>query len=269
MFELMFTPFVACLILTGIHAYLGIHVIEREVIFVDLALAQIAALGAIFAFLFGIEFHSSSAFIVSMLFTFVGATIFALTRFKKKKVSQEAIIGIVYAVSAAAAILVLDRAPSEAEHIKHMLVGNILFVQWSEVLKIFVLYFLIGLFHFIYRKKFLLISLDSEAAINQKISIKWWDFLFYASFGVVITSSVEIAGVLLVFSYLIVPAVCAVLFTNSIGKRLLVGWAVGIFASLVGLYLSAKMDFPTGAAIICSFGLVLILLSFVYVMKQK
>lgn len=264
MFELMFVPFVACLVLTGIHAYLGIHVIEREVIFVDLALAQIAALGSIVAFLFGVELHSTHAYIISMLFTFVGATVFALTRFKKRKVPQEAIIGIVYAVSAAAAILVLDRAPSEAEHIKQMLVGNILFVRWSEIVKIFVLYSLIGLFHFVYRKKFLLISLEPETAINQKVSIKWWDFLFYASFGIVVTSSVEIAGVLLVFSYLIVPAVCATLFATDVKKRLLIGWIVGIFASLMGLYFSAKMDFPTGAAIVCSFGLVLIVVAFIY-----
>ncbi|MEW6685811.1 MAG: metal ABC transporter permease [Candidatus Edwardsbacteria bacterium] len=258
MFELMLLPFAACLILTGIHAYLGIHVIEREVIFVDLALAQIAALGAIIAFLFGMELHSTAAYVFSIAFTFVGATIFALTRLKERKVSQEAIIGIVYAVSAACSILVLDRAPSEAEHIKYMLVGNILFVKWPEIIKMAVLYGVIGLFHFIYRRKFLLISLNSEEAQKEKIPIKWWDFLFYATFGVVVTSSVEIAGVLLVFSYLIVPAVCAMLLSDKLKTRLLLGWALGSLTSLIGLYLSATLDFPTGAAIVCAFGLLVL-----------
>lgn len=258
MLEFMFLPFIACLILTGIHAYLGIHVIEREVIFVDLALAQIAALGAIIAFLFGMELHSTTAYIFSLGFTFIGASVFSLTRLKERKVPQEAIIGIVYAVSAAAAILALNRAPSEAEHIKYMLVGNIIFVQLPEIIKMAILYAIIGLFHFVYRKKFLLISLAPDEAQKQKIPVRMWDFLFYASFGIVVTSSVEIAGVLLVFSYLIVPAVCAILLSNKLKTRLLLGWVLGSLTSLVGLYLSVALDFPTGATIVCTFGILVL-----------
>ncbi|MDI6780200.1 MAG: metal ABC transporter permease [Bacteroidota bacterium] len=269
MLELMFLPFVACLILTGIHAYLGIHVIEREVIFVDLALAQIAALGAIVAFIFGMELHSTPAYIFSLTFTFIGATIFALTRFKERKISQEATIGIVYAVTAAVAILALDRVPSEAEHIKYMLVGNILFVQWPEIIKMAILYSIIGLFHFLYRKKFLLISLNPEEAQRQRIPIRWWDFLFYATFGVVVTSSVEIAGVLLVFSYLIVPAVAAILLSDVLKVRLLLGWIIGSVTSFIGLYLSATFDFPTGAAIVCTFGIVVVGVAFIKKLVTK
>lgn len=258
MLELMFLPFVVCLILTGIHAYLGIHVIEREVIFVDLALAQIAALGAIVAFIFGMELHSTPAYLFSLGFTFIGATIFSLTRLKERKISQEAIIGIVYAVTAAAAIIALDSAPSEAKHIEYMLVGNILFVQWPEIIKMAILYSIIGIFHFLYRRKFLLISLDPEEAQRQKIPIRWWDFLFYATFGVVVTSSVEIAGVLLVFSYLIVPAVAAILLSDKLKVRLLLGWLIGSVTSFIGLYLSATLNFPTGAAIVCTFGIVVV-----------
>jgi zinc/manganese transport system permease protein len=254
----MFLPFVVCLILTGIHAYLGIHVIEREVIFVDLALAQIAALGAIVAFIFGMELHSTPAYLFSLGFTFIGATIFSLTRLKEKKVSQEAIIGIVYAVTAAASIIALDSVPSEAKHIEYMLVGNILFVQWPEIIKMAILYSIIGIFHFLYRRKFLLISLDPEEAQRQKIPIRWWDFLFYATFGVVVTSSVEIAGVLLVFSYLIVPAVAAILLSDKLKVRLLLGWLIGSVTSFIGLYLSATLNFPTGAAIVCTFGIVVV-----------
>ncbi len=261
MLELMLLPFIACFILTGIHAYLGIHVIEREVIFVDLALAQIAALGAMIAFLLGIELHSTASYLFSIAFTLVGATIFALTRLRKREVSQEAIIGIVYAFSAASSILVLDKAPSEAEHIKYMLVGNILFVKWTEIVKMAVLYSVVGLFHFVYRKKFLLISLNPEEAQKQKLSIRWWDFLFYATFGIVVTSSVEIAGVLLVFSYLIVPAVCAMLLSDKLKTRLLLGWALGTLVSLIGLFLSATMDFPTGAAVVCTFGFLILVVA--------
>jgi zinc/manganese transport system permease protein len=255
MLELMLWPFVACLVLTGILVYLGIHVVEREVIFVDLALAQIAALGTFIAFLFGLQLHSAAAYGVSFVFAIIGATLFTMTRLKEKRVSQEAFIGIVYAFAAAGSILVLHWAPSEAEHIKHMLVGNILFAKVSEIIMVAVITGVVGLFHYIYRNRFLLISTDFEAAQKANITIRWWDFLFYASFGMMITSSVAVAGVLLVFSYLIVPAVCAMLLVTDIRSRLFIGWSIGIAASLIGLYLSASLDFPTGAAIVCTLSL--------------
>jgi len=204
MIEFLTVPFIACLVITGIHAYLGIHVIERKVIFVDLALAQIAALGTMFAFVMGMHMDSNGAYFTSLLFTFLGAAIFSLTRMRKDIVPQEAIIGIVYAVSAAAAILFMDRAAEGAEQIKSMLVGSILFVTWMDVIRLVILYSIVGLFHFIFRKKFILISQNPESAFQQGINIRMWDFLFYISFGLVVMNSVRIAGVLLVFSYLIV-----------------------------------------------------------------
>ncbi|MBI4669471.1 MAG: metal ABC transporter permease [Elusimicrobia bacterium] len=258
MLDLMILPFLACLILTGIHAYLGIHVVERGVIFVDLALAQIAALGSVVAVLVGCGLHSTHAYLMSLGFTFVGAAIFSLTRFKKADVPQEAIIGIVYIVSAAAAILVLDRVPSDAQHIKEMLVGNILFVSGGQVLKTFLLYAAIGALHFVFRKKFIMISCRPDEAQKQGISIRLWDFLFYMTFGFVVTSSVELAGVLLVFSYLIIPAVCAMFFTRDFGKRLALGWTLGTVASSAGVWASATLDLPTGAAIVCVFGILVL-----------
>lgn len=255
MLELMLWPFVGCLVLTGILVYLGIHVIEREVIFVDLALAQVAALGTLIAFLFGLDLHSAAAYGVSFVFAIFGATIFTLTRLKEKKITQEAFIGIVYAFAAAGSIIVLHWAPSEAEHIKHMLVGNILFAKIHEIILVAVIAGALGLFHYVFRRKFLLISTKFEEAEKANLSIRWWDFLFYASFGLMITSSVAVAGVLLVFTYLIAPAVCAMLLIDNIKTRLLLGWAVGIAASLIGLYLSATFDFPTGAAIVCTLSL--------------
>jgi len=257
--ELLTVPFLACLILTGIHAYLGLHVIERGVIFVDLALAQIAALGVTSAFLAGHGLQSTAAYFYSLAFTFLGAAIFSLSRMKGGRIPQEAIIGIVYAVSAAAAVLAVDRAPHGAEHIKYILVGSILTVSTQETLNLLLLYSGVGLFHWIFRHRFLLISLDPQEADRQGLWVRFWDFLFYISFGFVVTSSVQIAGVLLVFSYLIVPAVCGSLFSHRVGPRLLIGWTLGFAASVVGLTGSYVWDLPTGATVVCTFGLILIL----------
>ena len=259
-------PFLAGLVLTGIHAYLGVHVVERGVIFVDLSLAQIAALGTTVAFLAGHDLHTGVSYFWSLGFTFVGAAIFALTRVHRDtRIPQEAIIGIVYSVSAAAAILVMSKAPQETEHLKDMLVGNILAVSYRTVAETAGLYALVGLFHFIFRRKFLTISLNAHDGVADSVpNVKLWDFLFYTSFGFVVTSSVAIAGVLLVFSYLIVPSVGAMLFAKSIGKRLAIGWSMGALVSALGVMLSFKLDLPTGATIVCTFGISLAVMEAVW-----
>jgi zinc/manganese transport system permease protein len=252
-------PFAASLILTGIHAYLGVHVVERGVIFVDLSLAQIAALGAAIAILMpftGGDPHAPSVYWVSLGFTFIGAAVFSTIRGQRARIPQEAIIGICYAVASAAAILAMSKATSESEHLKDMLVGNILAVSWPEVFKTAALYGAIGLFHYRFRKTFLAISLNHEKA-DVHGSVRFWDFLFYASFGFVVTSSVAIAGVLLVFCYLIVPSVGAMLYADTVGKRLAIGWTMGTVVSALGVYLSLVLDLPTGATIVCTFGVVL------------
>lgn len=265
-------PFVASLILTGIHAYLGVHVVERGVIFVDLSLAQIAALGATIALLLPItngDPHAPVTYWISLAFTFLGALVFSTIRSRRARIPQEAIIGICYAVASAAAILAMSKATSESEHLKDMLVGNILAVSWPEVGKTALLYGAIGAFHYIFRHKFLAISMNPKQAEAEGISIKVWDFLFYASFGFVVTSSVSIAGVLLVFCYLIVPSVAAMLYADSIGRRLAIGWTMGTVVSALGVYLSLKLDLPTGATIVCTFGLVLILMAAVRPLIQR
>ncbi|HEU4439753.1 MAG TPA: metal ABC transporter permease [Methylomirabilota bacterium] len=256
--SLMWMPFLMCLVLTGIHAYLGFHVLSREVIFVDIALAQIAALGATGAFLFGYELDTWESYAAGLGFTILGALVLALTRSRTRRVSHEAVIGVVYAVSSAGAVLLADRTPHGAEHLRGMLVGSILSVRGREVLEVAALYAAVGLFHWLCRRPFFLISTDPERAYREGWSVRAWDFLFYASFGVVVTSSVRIAGVLLVFSYLIVPALAAILLARGIGARLAVGWVLGAGVSVAAMLASAALDLPTGATVVCAFGLCLL-----------
>jgi zinc/manganese transport system permease protein len=256
-------PFAASLILTGIHAYLGVHVVERGVIFVDLSLAQIAALGATIALLMpftGGDPHHPEVYWVSLAFTFIGAAIFSLVRGQRSRIPQEAIIGITYAVASAASILAMSKSTSQAEHLNHMLVGNIIAVSWGDVYKTAALYGAVGLFHFAFRRQFLAISLQHDDPDRTGLNVRFWDFLFYASFGIVVTSSVAIAGVLLVFCYLIVPSVAAMLYAETIGRRLAIGWTMGTIVSAVGVYLSLVLDLPTGATIVCTFGVALVLM---------
>jgi zinc/manganese transport system permease protein len=266
MITFLLPPFVASLILTGIHAYLGVHVVERGVIFVDLSLAQIAALGATIAILLPIsggDPHAPIVYWISLAFTFLGALVFSTIRGHRARIPQEAIIGICYAVASAAAILAMSKATSESEHLKDMLVGNILAVSWPEVAKTAALYGAIGIFHFVFRHQFLAISMDHNRTETHGRSVRFWDFLFYASFGFVVTSSVSIAGVLLVFCYLIVPSVAAMLYAESIGRRLAIGWTMGTIVSAVGVYASLQLDLPTGATIVCTFGVALIIMALV------
>ena len=264
--EFLEWPIIASLVIAGIHAYLGLHVVERGVIFVDLSLAQIASLGATLAILipaFGGDPHGPAVYWMSLGFTFLGAAIFSMIKGQDAHIPQEAIIGITYAVASAAVIVAMSKSSGESEHLKDMLVGNILSVSPTEVLETAGLYVGISLFHFFFRKRFLLISTNPKAAAAQGISIRFWDFLFYASFGFVVTRSVAIAGVLLVFCYLIVPSVGAMLWARRIGPRLAIGWVMGVVVSMLGMYFSVQFDLPTGATIVCTFGLVLVVMALI------
>jgi len=255
--DLLLLPFLACLVLAGIHAYLGLHVLARGVIFVDLALAQVAALGMTVALLAGHAPDSDAAYAWALAFTLFGALILALTRRNPGDgagvtVPQEAIIGIVYAVAAALTVLVLDRVAQGGEQIKQLLVGSILGVTRDDVLRLAALYAVIGAIHWLCRRP--LLALSFGGAVR---GARGWDFLFYLSFGLVVTSSVRIAGVLLVFSYLIVPAVIGAWLAPTIAGRLALGWTIGLVISAVSLAISFAADLPTGATIVASFGALL------------
>jgi zinc/manganese transport system permease protein len=257
MVELVGVPFLACLVLTGIHVYLGLHVLARGVIFVDLALAQVAALGLSVAVLAGHSIQGDAAYWYALAFTVAGAGLFAVSRVHRGSIPQEAIIGIVYAVSAAVAVLVVDRAPQGSEHIKQLLVGSILTVTPGEVVALTAIYAAVGVVHWVIRHPLLEISFDPEGARQRRRAFRAWDFAFYLSFGFVVTSSVRLAGVLLVFSYLIVPAVVGVLLATGVAGRLLIGWGFGVAVSVLGLLASWTWDLPTGAAIVSTFGALL------------
>lgn len=256
---LLLPALVACFVLTGIHVYLGVHVLSRGVIFVDLALAQVAALGATVGLLFGLEAGSTASYFTSLAFTIVGALLFTFARRLSDRVPVEAFIGIVYAVASASAIILADRLPHGADEIREILVGDLLAVTWPHIFKTIGIYTAVGLVHVVFRRQFFLVSTNTEEAERQGLSIAKWDLLFYLSFGFVITSSVAIGGVLIVFSILVIPAVIVALFTRGLVSRLLWGWGVGMLGSVLGLYASYSLDLPTGAAVVATFGALLVL----------
>jgi zinc/manganese transport system permease protein len=257
--QVMAAPFVACLLLVAMFAYLGIHIIAREVIFVDLSLAQMASLGSTSALLFGVAPHSALGYGFALGATLLGALIFALTRTSREhqRVPQEAIIGIVFVVASAATILIAERTPTGSHLIKEALVGSILWVGWPMIPRLLAVFVLVGFFHWWLRRRFFTISLDPDAAARLGWRARWWDFLFYASFGVAITVAVPLAGVLLVFTFLVVPAVIAFLFTRRPAALLAISWTAAAVACAVGLLLSFELDLPTGPLIVCVFAVVL------------
>lgn len=249
--------------LTAIYVYFGVHIVRRGVIFVDLALAQVAAMGTTFAFLLGFSLEGTEAYLFSLGFAFLGSVVFTLTRSREEIVPQEAVIGVVYAFAAAATVLLVDKAPHGAEHIKYLLVGNILWVSWSTIGQLLAVTSIVALFHFFFRRNFSLVSFHPEQARGEGISVPLWDLLFYLSLAWIVTASVQVAGVLLIFTLLIVPALCGFLLSKSFPMNVWVGWLVGVAVSLVGISLSYNLDTPTGATIICAFGITLLLIAMV------
>lgn len=254
MIELLLWPLIAGLVLTLIHVWFGLHVLARGVVFVDLSLAQMAALGFTIALLAGHSVQSEAGYRYALAFALGGAVLFALTRACERRIQQEAIIGIVYAVSASLGVIALDRAPQGAEHIKQLLIGSILTVTPQEVAELAILYACIGVVHLIWRRALIEVSLAPGDATMRGRRVFVWDVIFYGSFALVVTSSVRIAGVLLVFTYLIVPAALAGVFTSGWRNRLLLAWALGAVLTIGGLWASWAWDIPTGPAIVTAFG---------------
>jgi zinc/manganese transport system permease protein len=255
-------PLAACMILPPLLVYLGLHVVQREVIFVDLALAQVATLGTCVGLIMGYDFHDRITFFISLLVTFAAAALFSWSRSSSKRpVPQEAIIGITFVVAAAAGILLLSRVTGGKEELEHMLTGDILNVTAAEVGRRALTFAFLAGFYGMFHQKFALISSNPEKAFESGMRVRLWDFFFYAAFALVVVSFVRVAGVLLTFAYLIVPAVCSVMLARTWMSRLIAGWIIAVTASLIGLYASYRLDLPTGAAIVCACGLALIIVN--------
>src|SRR5207249_1017138 len=267
--SLMKWPLIASLILPWLLVYLGLHIVQRGVIFVDLALAQMAAFGTCVAMLVGYDVHDWQSYAFSLGFTFVGAVVLTFTRTRRQRAPQEALIGIVYVMAAAAAILALSRSAGGKEELQRSLVGELLVVPYTDILKTLTLFLLVGAAHFFFRKKFLAISTSAEQAAASGLNVRWWDFVFYMLFGLVVTSFVHIGGVLLVFSYLVVPAVCAAYLVKSFYARFALGWGIATVCSLLSLLLTAKVDLPIGAAIVCVLGVTLVIIVLATTLLRK
>ena len=266
----MAAPFFACLTLVGIHGYFGIHVLKREIIFIDIAMAQIAALGGtIFSLLpaaavveDGIthyEAHGAGplAYIISLALVFLAAGVFTLLKSEKLFVSIEAMIGITFAVATTISVILIDKAAGGDVHVKEMLVGSILWVKWFDILKSFIVYSIIGTLHYIFRYKILPISENYQKAKEKGINVRLWDFFFYFTLGIVVIHSVKIAGILVVFAFLIIPASISVLFSEKWSTRIIVGYTVGTIVTMFGIYFSWVVDVPAGPSVILFLGVAL------------
>ena len=251
-------PFVACVTILGLMGYLGMHVLKREIIFIDIALAQIAAVGAIFAHVFlGAAENGLPAFLCAFGFTVIASLFFAQIDRRITQISHEAIIGVTYAIAAASGLFFLAIAAGGDVHMEHMLTGSILWARWSDIAAIGGLFALVGLLHLVFRKRFVNLSEKYGSSQVKQRGDVWWDFLFYVSMGLAITFSVRIAGVLVIFSFLIIPATFSAMFASSWRMRLLIAWGVGVFAVIAGLLISYFLDFSCGPAVVTVLGITL------------
>lgn len=257
--EFMFAPFVACVTLIGIHGYFGIHVLKREIIFIDIAMAQIAAFGITLAVVFNIDIESNWSYVFSVAFTTAAAAIFALIKNEKLKIPLEAIIGLSYAIATTGAVILIDKSAGSEEHIKEMLVGSILWVTWPDIFKSLFAYSIIGTIHYIFRDKFIAISDNYKNASKSGINVKFWDFVFYGTLGLTVMHSVRIGGILVVFAFLVIPASISMLFSDKWSFRIIIAWLLGTLGSALGLLLSWFYDVPSGPAVIIFLGLFLII----------
>lgn len=248
-FNFLIWPFLACLLLILIHAYFGIHILQRGIIFVDLALAQFIGIGIALSFLYGEE----KSLLLSVVFAFIGSIILALSRKTAKYVNIEAFIGVLYIFSFSAAILVLDRSPHGMEEFKTIMNGNIIWVTPGEILSTFIVYGAVGSLHFFLRRQFYALTFEGKGNFLL-------EFLFFASFAVVLVKSVHMAGILQVFSFLVIPALIGRLFFKRQSTILIVGWLAGVLVSVLGMFLSYRLDLPTAPLIVAGLAIIFFVL---------
>ncbi len=265
----MAAPALGCMVMSFIFTYFGIHVLKRGIVFIDLSMAQLAALGTTVAFALNLEEHSFGTILVSIGFVFIGASFFTLVRFMAPRISQEGVIGIVYVVAASLAVIIADRSPRAAEHIQHTLNGSILWISWGGVLQLLTAFTILAGFLWAIRKPFIQCTdqANSPEPYTQKRGL--WDFVFYLMLGLAIVACIQTAGIFLIFTLLIIPAACAIQLYDSLGKQLWVGTLMAILVSWAGLGLSFIFDLPTGSTLVCAFGITFIaILGFSFLLKK-
>ncbi len=262
-------PIAGCVVMAGILSYFGNHILTRGIIFIDIALAQIVALGTMVGLLMGFTEDTMTIELVSLLFTLLIISVFALTKFEKQVVPQEAIIGIIYGLGLGLAMLLAEKIPGGSNFISKTITGNILWVTWDKVFSCFILFLAIAIIHFFFRKPFIKISESKENLPFSIKRIRLYELLFYITFSLVVVRSVPIGGIFLVFTLLIAPTAIATLFTSSWKQRFIWSWIIGILGSIAGVFISYHMNISNGPAIVCLLGIMVFVLALVKIAVNK
>jgi len=248
--QILGLPLLACILMSAILGYLGIHVLKREVIFIDIALAQIAAVGSIAAHLvFEVHGDSTVAYICALGCVLLSAAFYAVIRNRITQISLEAVIGISYAIAAAGTLFLVGIAPGGHVHVQQILSGSLLWTNWRDIVLSLLVFSAVGACFYFFRKPLNRLSNNYQKAHAEGLKTAMWDFVFYMLLGIVITLTVQMAGIVVVFAFLIIPSTISALFSSHWGIRMLIGWAVTAVASVSGLLFAYYLDFSIGPAV--------------------
>jgi zinc/manganese transport system permease protein len=267
--QFLAAPITACVILAGILSYFGNHILTRGIIFIDIALAQIAALGSMIGLLLGYAEASTSVALISLIFTLIIVAIFALTKFQKQVIPQEAIIGIIYGLGLGIAMLLAEKIPGGSNYITKTITGNILWVTWNDIFRCSIVFLAIAIIHIFLRRQFIKISESKENLPYSINKVRIYELIFYLTFGIVVVRCVPIGGIFLIFVLLIAPTAIATLFTRRWAFRFLWSWFIGIIGSIIGIYVSYEIDISNGPAIVCLLGIAVFVFAFVKLLSSN
>jgi len=262
-------PITMCVLMAGVMSYFGNHILSRGLIFIDIAVAQVAALGTMIGLLLGMAEGSLQVQLVSLAFTVVVIVVFALTKFERQKIPQEAIIGIIYGLGLGLAMFFAEHIPGGSNYISKTITGNILWVTWKNVATCSSIFIVVALIHMIFGKSFVRISASKDELPYSIAKVRAFELLFYISFSLVIVKAVPIGGIFLVFTLLIAPPTIATYFTSHWGKRFLWSWIIGILGSLAGIYISYTHNLSNGPAIVCLLGIAAFALAFQRILSRN
>ena len=263
--EFIFSALKVSILMGLLLSYLGVHVVGRGIVFVDLALGQISMLGVAFA-----NFVEKDPTVISIVFTMVGAFLLSFVNVKDKRLKQEAIIGIVYAVACAATVLLISKAPHGEADISEVLFGSLFTVTTTQIEVMALVFGAIGVVHIVFRKKFFELTEKFENHQVEHIGVfNLWNFLFYLSIGLAIVLAVRAGGVIPVFSYIVVPPVAAILLTRKKTGLVFIAMALSVVGSFFGIYFSTHFDFPAGSSVVAILGVIFLCAALIRLLKGK